>query len=383
MNSYNFDNMRSFYDIEVPSVIERIIMSKKAELLLSPFLDKEETRKIIEHLPYIKTVSQLQNLIIKKIIDGILKKTKSEIFCENIENLDARKSYLFISNHKDIILDPAFLNYILMKYGHNTAEIAIGNNLLIEPWIEDIVRVNKCFIIFRNLQGRELLMSSKKVSAYIMYLIQEKNSSLWIAQREGRTKDGNDETQASLLKMLYLSAKNTSPTETIRMLNILPVAISFEYDPCDVLKAKELYLQEQGEEYVKSAEDDILSMKFSLTGLKGKVCYVFTQLIEENLIPHNVDQQTATEIIAKKIDEKIYSAYKLFPSHYYSYDKFFNTNKFKNLYTEENIMEFENIIDEKIQLLLPHFFQNKDFRKHVYRQYANTVKNSLSVNNIP
>jgi len=375
-----FDDIRPYNDSEVPAAISGIVASGKTEQLLSPFMPPEEVQAIIAALPHVKSVDQFQLGIIKALVKGVLQRSNSELIVKNTHNLNPQNPSLFISNHRDIVLDPTILDYALHLNGISTVEIAIGNNLLIEPWIEDLVRVNKSFIVRRDVQGRELLLASQKMSSYIRYAINTKRSNVWIAQREGRAKDGNDQTQTALLKMLHMSCKGQSPSQGFSALNITPLTISYEYDPCDVLKAKELYFQEMDIEYTKTMADDLLSMKTGLTSLAGRICYTFAQpLAQQNIFPEDADIQTATDTLAQYIDNCIYEGYELFPTHYYSYDKFNNTNTFETKYNENDILLFENILNKKISKMLPEFKDNPDFLKQVYRQYANIVKNALKL----
>lgn len=380
MDLQKFDDIRPYNDEEVPMAIQRIVASKGVGALLTPFLPQDEVEMILQALPNVKTVDEFQFAILKKLADGILHKAGAELYCKNIDVLQKFANYLFISNHRDIVLDPSFLNYILHVNGFSTVEIAIGNNLLINPWIEDLVRVNKSFIVRRDVQGRELFMASQKMSEYIRYVVTEKNKNVWIAQREGRAKDSNDATQTALLKMLHMGAGKKSPTEGYRELHLLPVSISYEFDPCDVLKARELYFQSVGIGYTKTAADDLLSMKWGILGLRGRVCYTFAPELNIGFIHKNSDLQTATDLLANEIDHKIYYGYELFPSHFYSFDKFHGVRRFDSFYSADTIDLFERILDEKILKLLPEFCDNHDFRMEVYRQYSNVLKNALSVN---
>lgn len=380
MSGFDFEDIRPYTDAEVPEAIKRIAASKRIELLLQPFLSADEIAEISNKLKTITTVNDFQFYIVKRIIDGILKRAGSSLYLKSSLSIKPDKGYLFISNHRDIVLDPSFLGYLLLENGFSTAEIAIGNNLLIEPWIEDLVKVNKSFIVKRDIQGRELLLASSKISAYIRHSITERKSNVWIAQREGRAKDGNDVTQPSLLKMLHISSPTDDLVESFSQLNIVPVAITYEYDPCDVLKAKELYLHSLGIEYEKTTYDDLISMKWGLLGLKGRVCYSICPVLNYRHIGTFDDNQSFFDKVALYIDKQIYGAFELFPTHFYAFDMYHSLHRFTHKYTQEQVDEFEQIIDEKIQRLLPEFAGNIDFRKYVYLQYANVLKNALTVN---
>lgn len=379
MSDYNFDDIRPYCDAEVPDAIKRIVDSGRLYTLLSGILPQQAIDAIAQKLPLAKTVDDFQLGIIKMVVEGILQKTGCNLFDKHTSRIHSDSGHLFISNHRDIVIDPTMLDYVLHAAGILTVEIAIGNNLLIEPWIEDLVRVNKSFIVKRNLQGRELLESSQKMSAYIRHVVTEKNANVWIAQREGRAKDGDDRTQMALLKMLNMSADKTHPVHAFNALNIIPLAISYEFDTCDVLKAKELYVQSLGQTFVKSPMDDLLSMKYGIIGLRGRVCYAFGHQIT---LDESLKQMTTNELVehlAAQIDQQIFSNTELFPSHYFAFDTFFNTSRFADRYTPEQVTYFQQLIEKKIATLLPEYSGNADFVMQVYRQYANIVKNALGL----
>jgi hypothetical protein len=380
METGDFDDIRPYNDEEVPSAINRIISARRVKSLLLPFLPEDKIDVIVNDLNHVNSVYGFQNDISRKIVAGILKKSGTDLYCKNIEHLGQKNGYLFISNHRDIVLDPSFLAFLLNANGYETVEIAIGNNLLIEPWIEDLVRVNRSFVVRRDLQGRDLFYASEKISRYIRYVINSKQTNVWIAQREGRAKDGNDATQISLLKMLNMSAESKQLRVGFLDLHIIPVSITYEYDPCDVLKAKELYLQSFGTDYVKTAADDLLSMKWGLLGLKGRVSYNFSKEISKMPFSDETDLNSACDLLANEIDRRIYEGYEMFPSHFYSFDAYHTTSRFKDRYTEEDVKKFELLIDDKIRTLLPEFMGNSDFRKQVYKQYSNVLKNAFTVN---
>src|SRR5690606_15757364 len=228
----------------------------------------------------VREIRQLQGTFIYDLLTWIINKTSDGLTCTGLENLDKKKPYLFISNHRDIILDAALLNMLIFDKGMNTTQIAIGNNLLLYEWIEHAVKLNRAFIIKRNLPPRELLESSKKVSHFIRKSITEDNLSVWIAQREGRTKNGSDKTQESVLKMLNMS--NTKGfTEGFNELNIVPVSISYEIEPCGLAKMKELIKKEHyGQK--KTDKDDLKSMSMGMFNPKGRIRFTFGQPIELN-----------------------------------------------------------------------------------------------------
>ncbi len=314
-----FDDIRPYNDSEVPAVIARLIadpefidllLSRKLPLLakICPWLLRPLLRsKLSKAAQKINSVDDLQRYItvsLKSLVD----KTTDGYSVSGLENLDSNKAYLFLSNHRDIALDPAMVNLALSDAGMETVRIAIGDNLLRKPFASDLMRVNRSFIVKRSISGRrEKLEALKKLSRYIRHSVSADSISVWIAQREGRAKDGHDRTETALLKMLALSKdKPQSFAEATAELNMVPVAISYEYDPCDVDKGRELYAKGQGEEYVKQEFEDLDTIQKGFVGYKGRIHVAFGEPI--------ADQYETADGLAEEIDRQVYTNYKLFPS---------------------------------------------------------------------
>jgi 1-acyl-sn-glycerol-3-phosphate acyltransferase len=296
--------------------------------------------------------------------------------------LDKKKPYLFISNHRDIILDAALLNYLIFEKGMNTTLVAIGNNLLLYKWIEHAVKLNGSFVIKRNLPPRELLEASQKVSHFMRKSLQEDKLSIWIAQREGRTKDGFDKTQLSLLKMLNMSNNTKSIRDGYKELNIVPVAISYEIEPCGLAKLKELIKKEHyGEK--KTNKDDLKSMSMGMFNPKGRMRFSFGTPLNLDDLPHEAktkeEQNKIIEEIANRIDTQIYSNYKLWPNNYIAYDMLMQEHRFKNKYTHAEEKRFEMMVE---QAMIHIDFPILDIQERFLKLYANPVINKLKVTKI-
>lgn len=310
----------------------------------------------------------------------IIAKTTDGVAAVGIDNLEKEESYLFISNHRDIVLDAALLNIMFFDNDRNTSEIAIGDNLLIYPWITDLVRLNKSFIVKRKVSIREMLATSKQLSEYIYDTINRRNQSIWLAQREGRSKDSDDRTQGSLLKMLTLYDR-TEPLKALQALNIVPLALSYEYDPCDYLKAKEFQQKRDNPEHVKSQSDDIENMRTGITGYKGKVVFSFGNPINEKLeeTTDNVEKSDVLSFVSKSIDTEIFRSYYFFPINWVAYDMMMGTINHSDKYSDSDVENFNSYLDRQIDKIdLP----NKDYnflRGKIIEMYGNTVKNQLSV----
>lgn len=317
----NFDSIRPFNDEEVPGVIARLIKEPILIKLLQLALPDVPFEKIVETLHKIENRDEFQAFM-DNIVKSYIQKTTTRFSYTGLENIAPDKKYLFISNHRDIILDSAFINDILFSNGMPTTEIAIGSNLLIYDWIHDLVKLNKAFIVERGINIRQQLWASQRLSAYIRYAINEKGTSVWLAQREGRTKDGNDQTQISLLKMLNMSAGNMEIRQAFANLNIVPVAISYEYEPCDKSKVKELYIRKLEGKFEKKPEDDLQSMANGIRAFKGEVKISFGKPINQPILNIDAaeDKNAVVRAVAQLIDEQIYSMYNLTKVNYIAYD---------------------------------------------------------------
>lgn len=349
----NFDDIRPFDDSEVNHYLRLLINDEGFQHILRLLFEGDaKIEQIKQALANIHTVKDLQHKFVCQLVeDFILKKSTDGLTASGLENLDKNTSYLFISNHRDIVLDSAIINYLIVNEGMNTCEIAIGDNLLIGKWIEYAVKLNRSFLVRRNLPAREMLMASKKLSEYIRRGITSRNTSVWIAQREGRTKDGNDKTQQALLKMLNLSNIKEFG-EGFRELRIVPISISYEIEPCGFSKVDELY-KKQTEGFEKTAEDDLRSMGQGLVRPKGRVHFGFGEPISNQLELIAKEETTASQIekLAAHIDQQIYSNFKLWPNNYIAEDILNNTNLNTDHYTSEQYNRFILMLDEAFAII--------------------------------
>jgi len=374
VHKINFDDIRPFDDSEVNEYLRLLIEDNDfGNILQFIFQDANRIGQIKQALANIHTVKDLQfGFMYKLIEDLILKKSTDGLSSSGLENLDKGTAYLFISNHRDIVLDSALMNYLIVREGMNTTEIAIGNNLLIEKWIEYAVKLNRAFVVRRNLPVRELLVASKKLSEYIRRDITVKNSSVWIAQREGRTKDGNDKTQTSLIKMLNLSNVKEIG-EGFKELRIVPLSISYEIEPCGFSKVYELY-KKRTEGYEKTQEDDLRSMGEGLIRPKGRVHFGFGQPIDAqiDLIDKDEPVQSQMEKISDSIDKQIYSSFKLWPNNYIAEDILNNTTQNSSEYTSEQFEKFNLMLEEALATIPG---EKEVIRSMFLQMYVNPIVN--------
>ena len=372
-----FDDIRPYSPEELPAIFEELIADEEFKEMMTRAFPQLSFEQICGAMRGCKTNLEFQLAIVKPFLYGLLDKLSKgiEITYDNKEQLaDA----LYISNHRDIILDSAFLDILLVKEINNTVEIAIGDNLLIRPWIKKLVRVNRSFIVQRSLTMRELLASSKRLSSYIHFAIADKKQPVWIAQREGRAKDSNDFTAESVLKMLAMHSPG-DPMEALKALNIAPTAISYEFDPCDYLKAKEYQQKRDNPEHKKSPFDDLLNMQTGLFGYKGHIHYHVAKCINDELdaIDANLGKTEKFAVAAKIIDRAIHSNYRFWPVNYYFYELLTGDTRFADKYTAEDKAALDAYLAGQLQKIdLP----NKDeefLRGKILEMYANPVKNYI------
>lgn len=299
----------------------------------------------------LNTKDEFQARVMRPLVEGLLAKTTNGLTMSGLEeHISPDVPSMFITNHRDIIMDSAQLGYLLLTNGRASCEIAIGNNLLIYDWINKLVRLNKAFIVKRNLGRIQTLQAAIQLSGYMHFSITQKHECIWISQREGRCKDSNDRTQESLIKMLAYGNRDKSIVESLKELNISPVAISYEYDPNDYLKAKEFLMKDKNPNWKKQPADDLLSMKTGLMGQKGQMHYTFTPCINDELdkIPEDLDKMLTVSRICRIIDHSIHVGYKIFKTNYIAHDMLFDNKEFADRYTPEEKEAFKQYLSDQI-----------------------------------
>ncbi len=381
---FNYDDMRSFRDDEMSEVMKRTVETPEMRDVVQFVFPDKNPDEMLSKLSRISTVYDFQHQIIAPMLLSFAEKTNSKIFFNGLDNLYKDKKYLFISNHRDIIMDAGLLNSKFDQYGWETTEIAIGDNLCVQQWISDALRMNKCFLVKRSGTKRELFDAFVKLSSYIRQNITEMKNSIWIAQREGRAKDSNDRTQESLLKMMSISSVG-SLKQGFLDLNIAPVSISYEYDSCDFLKAKEFQQKRDDENYQKSKADDVQNMQVGMFGYKGQIHYELTKPINEEieeLVNEEDNRQTVLNKVADIIDKHIHKNYHIFPVNYVALDKLNkNEEHLGKEYTEEERARFEQYVAKQIEKI---DLKNKDIpflEEKFWIMYSNPLINHLTANN--
>ena len=353
-STHNFDDIRPYRNDELATVLARLLDDPDFNVMLKK-LQKEEVAlaQMKEAIRQTKSIEDFQANLVVPVINQILASSATGLTMNGLEQLDKNQRYLYISNHRDIILDSALLNVKMHASGFSPTEIAIGSNLLIFPWINDLVRINRSFIVNRNIPVKQMLTSSKLLSQYIRQMITDGNDSIWIAQREGRAKDGNDITQPALLKMLNMS-NDAGFFAGFEELKIVPMAISYEIEPCGNEKVAELKKRQNDPNFQKTEKDDLLNMVSGLSNQKGRIHIQFGKQIDEDVL-HSIANETGMNerlrLLAEHIDKEIYKNYRLFPNNYIAYDLYFKTAKYANKYSQEEKDFFVELTHKRLQLV--------------------------------
>ena len=312
---HEFDDIRPFLPEELPAAYDRLLNDDGFKAFLAFSYKDIPFEKAAALIRSCKTNLEFQKACIYPVLTKLLSKNSTGLTAD-FSNI-SHDGYTFISNHRDIVLDSALLDYVIVDKGLDTVEIAIGDNLLVYPWIKDLVRINRSFIVQRALTMRQMLLASAKMSKYMHYVISEKHGNIWIAQREGRAKDSDDRTQESVLKMMSLGG-GPDAIASVKSLNIVPLAISYEYDPCDYLKAEEFQNKRDIPGFKKSQQDDLDNMKTGILGYKGHIHYHAAPCINDWLdtLDPNIAKADLFPLIAEHIDQEIHKHYKLYPCNY-------------------------------------------------------------------
>lgn len=378
MKTTEFDEIRPYHDEELSGIFDELIADpgfQQAAITALPEINWEQMKAGMKAS---KTKLEFQKRFMYPLIWKLANHFSDGLTMDHSVLKDKTKAYTYISNHRDIVLDSGFLSVLLIDQGLDTVEIAIGDNLLIYPWIKKIVRVNKSFIVQRGLSMRQMLEASATMSRYMHYTIQEKKQSIWIAQREGRAKDADDRTQESVLKMLAIGGEGDLVDRLIDM-NLAPLSISYEYDPCDFMKAQEFQQKRDNPDYKKTTADDLKSMQVGLFGYKGRVHFQVTDCLNDELLKldRSLSKSELYKQIAQLIDHKIYAGYRIYPGNYVALDLLNGTHQFETHYSKDEKERFESYIQgqlDKIEL------ENKDvpfLYEKLLLMYANPLKNHL------
>lgn len=366
-----FLSIRHYNEREARFAWKYLIENEDFRSAVELIKDKVSIAQLEKEFSAFETTEDFQLAVAKRFIEYFAEKSISRLVFRGIENLTPDKSYLFIANHRDIVLDTALLQDYFMVSNWPTSKIAFGNNLISMPLLDAFAKLNKMFIVKRDGSIREKLANSKLLSEYIHYSLTVENSSVWTAQRNGRTKDGIDKTQQGLLKML-LEATDEEPLSALKKMNIVPVAISYEYEPCDQFKARELALSENGP-YIKQPGEDFLSMKQGIFGYKGEVTLVIGKPLGDiiDTIDPSLKVNDKIADVAHLIDKQIYTNYKLCPNNFIAFDILDGNETYADKYTAEQRICFEDYLKKQSVVADVSVEKMSDYLLHIY---ANPVK---------
>lgn len=374
-----FDPIRPFEPEELPEVFERLLNNEQFRKVIAFIMPEMSFDVFATRMRECKTGLEFQHTFCYGFLEKLLSKASKS--CDiDISAIGNQGRFTFISNHRDIVLDSAFLDKLLIDAGFTTTcEIAIGDNLLSLPWIKDLVRVNKSFIVERNLPMRQMLAASRRLSEYMHYAVNVKHENVWIAQREGRAKDSDDRTQEAVLKMMAMGGTG-SAVERLIQLHIVPLTISYEFDPCDYLKAQEFQLKRDVQGWKKSPQDDLVSMQTGIFGYKGRIHYQCAPCLNNYLtqLDPALPKAELYASVAAFIDRQIHRNYRLYPCNYVALDLLRGSTAYRSAYTDVDQTAFEQYISgqlAKIEL------ENKDesyLRERLLTMYANPAINYLA-----
>ena len=375
-----FDPIRPFEPDELPDVFDRLLQNEQLSSVLAYLYPDVPKEALAAKMHACKDNLDFQKTFCYGFLVQLLARLSKG--CDiDIASLDTDSRYTFISNHRDIVLDSALLDKLLIDAGFNTTcEIAIGDNLLKLPWVKDLVRVNKSFIVERALSMREMLMASKRLSEYMHFVIAEKNDNIWIAQREGRAKDSNDRTQEAILKMMVMGGDG-SIIDRLKQLHLVPLAISYEYDPCDYLKAAELQARRDNPSWQKGPMDDVTSMQTGIMGYKGYIHYQCADCIDSYLdtIPADTPKTELFRLIADHIDRQIFAGYRLYPNNYVALDLLHGDSAHADHYTAEDKAQFEAYLKGQLDKIEMEGKDDAYLREQMLKMYANPAINQMGL----
>jgi hypothetical protein len=369
-----FDTIRPYYDSEVNEGIRSVIHHPMMKALMNFTFPEVEEKAWAEQLQKTHSIRDFQINFVYHSVQKVLERSSDGLTTSGFEKLEKNTSYLFISNHRDIILDTSLLNVSLYEHGLVMTASAIGDNLVKKDFLLKLSKLNRNFLVQRGLSPRELLQSSKLMSEYIGQLLLRENRSVWIAQREGRTKDGNDATHQGVLKMLGMGSEEANVMDYFKKLKIVPVSISYEYDPTDALKMPQLMAEANNEVYIKEKNEDFITLLSGIMGQKKRIHMHVGDILNTEIdqIKQQEDNSNRQiQALAQVIDDSILSSYKLWPTNFIAYDLMHNTNQYNHLYTEEEKSLFERRLEMKIDANNPKMVES------FLAMYANPVTNKM------
>jgi 1-acyl-sn-glycerol-3-phosphate acyltransferase len=373
-----FDSIRPFYDSEVNTALKSLVNHPMMKAMMDFTFPELEETTWKEQLSRTHSIRDFQINFVYQSIQRVLERSSEGLTTSGFEKLEPNTSYLFISNHRDIILDTSLLNVSLFDHGLVMTASAIGDNLVQKDFLLKLSKLNRNFLVQRGLSPRELLQSSKLMAEYMYHLLSKENRSVWIAQREGRTKDGNDATHQGVLKMIAMASDEQNGMDFFKKIKIVPVSISYEYDPTDALKMPQLLALSKDEVYIKEKNEDFITLLSGIIGQKKRIHIHVGDVLEneyEKIKAENDNNNKQIQALAQVIDDSILQSYKLWPTNFIAYDILNNTSRFAHLYDEKERQLFERRLEMRIDA------ENETMKAGFLAMYANPVVNKLKYTN--
>jgi 1-acyl-sn-glycerol-3-phosphate acyltransferase len=374
-----FDAIRPFYDTEINEALHNVVNHPMMKAMMNFTFPELEDEVWKDQLKKTHSIRDFQCNFIYNTIQKVLERSSEGLTTSGFEKLEKNTSYLFISNHRDILLDTTLLNVSLFEHGLVMTASAIGDNLVKKAFLSTLAKLNRNFLVLRGLTPREMLQSSKLLSEYMGQLLLRENRSVWIAQREGRTKDGNDETNPGVLKMIGMGSDEPNLMDYFKKLKIVPVSISYEYDPTDVLKMPQLMAEANNEIYIKEKNEDFMTILSGIMGTKKRIHISVGDVLDteiDQIVAENDNTNKQVQALAQVIDDSILKNYQLWPTNFIAYDILNETNKFSHLYKENEKLLFERRLEMRIGS------DNPVTRQGFLSMYANPVVNKLKYQDV-
>ena len=374
-----FDAIRPFYDSEINEALQNVINHPMMKALMNFTFPDVADEVWKEQLRKTHSIRDFQCNFIYQSVQKVLEKSSEGLTTSGFENLEPNTSYLFISNHRDILLDTTLLNTALFEHGLVMTASAIGDNLVKKAFLNTLAKLNRNFLVQRGLTPREMLQSSKLLAEYIGNLLLHENRSVWIAQREGRTKDGNDETNPGVLKMLGMGSDEKNLMDYFKKIKIVPVSISYEYDPTDALKMPQLMAEANNEVYVKEKNEDFMTILSGALGQKKRIHIHVGKVLDTEIEAIKTENDSSNKQIvalAQVIDDAILSNYKLWPTNFIAFDIVNKTSRFAHLYTENE----KSLFERRLEMRIDH--DNPVALDGFLAMYANPVFNKLKYHDV-
>jgi len=374
-----FDAIRPFYDSEINEALHDVVNHPMMKTMMNFTFPEVEDEVWKDQLKKTHSIRDFQCNFIYNTIQKVLEKSSEGLTTSGFEKLEKNTSYLFISNHRDILLDTTLLNVCLFEHGLVMTASAIGDNLVKKAFLATLAKLNRNFLVLRGLTPREMLQSSKLLAEYIGQLLLRENRSVWIAQREGRTKDGNDETNPGVLKMIGMGSDEENLMDYFKKLKIVPVSISYEYDPTDVLKMPQLMAEANNEVYVKDKNEDFMTILSGIMGTKKRIHISVGDVLDQEIdqiVAENDNVNKQVQALAQTIDDVVLKNYQLWPTNFIAYDILNGTDKFAHKYKESEKSLFERRLEMRIGS------DNPVTRQGFLAMYANPVVNKLKYQDV-